>query len=216
MRGVTVVQMPLLDGGAGGTRPVSCLSLGDGLFVVDRQPLPEGERWMFLPGQVVRCELREVSDGTMQLEAIAAVPEERATVREWLELHDSVLRAPDRSGDGAEVQVEGYVHRWETRAGVRFGLGLIRPVVFRSSRVDRVVASPTEDVEIADGSLTYSGRVLQNLIPLPFDAPGDALLSLLLCDGTTFEAAVTGCSLSASADGRFVEILPEDLDPTLA
>jgi len=171
---------------------------------------------MFLPGQVVRCELREVSDGTMQLEAIAAVPEEPATVREWLELHDSALRAPDSTRDGAEIQVDGYVHRWENRAGVRFGLGLIRPVVFRCSRVDRVASSPTEDVEISDGSLTYSGKVLQNLIPLPFDIAGDAVLSLLLCDGTTFEAAVTDCSLSASAHGRFVEVLPADLDPTLA
>jgi hypothetical protein len=172
---------------------------------------------MFLPGQVIRCEPRQFSAGEGLLDAAAAVPEEPGTVGEWLELHDSVLRASDTLRDNAELQLDGYVHRWETRAGVRFGLGFIRRVAFRFSGVGRIAgATPTVNVGISDGSLRASGRVHQNLLQLPFDATGGVLLSLVLRDGTTFETAAVCCSLSAIGAGRFVETLPEDLDPAPA
>lgn len=213
MRRVTVVQMPLLDEGIEVWRPVSCRSIGGELFVVDAQPIPEAEKWMFLPGQVIRCEPHQFSSGEVLLTAAAAVVEEPGTVSEWLELHDSVLRVPDGLRDGTALRLDGYVHRWETRAGVRFGLGFVRPVVFRFSRVGRVVGRPIESVGISGGSLAASGKVLQNLLPLPLDATGGVLLSLVLCDGTTFEAAAADCSLSVIGEGRFVETLPADLDP---
>jgi hypothetical protein len=171
---------------------------------------------MFLPGQVIRCEPRAFSTGEVLLEAAAAVPEEPKTIGEWLELHDSDLRAPDFLRDRAELQLYGYIHRWETRAGVRFGLGFLRQVLFRFSRVNRVVGKPTEKVRISGGFLAASGKTFQNLLPLPLDATGGVLLSLVLYDGTTFETAAADCSLSAIDEGRFVETLPEDLDPTPA
>jgi hypothetical protein len=213
MRGVTIVQMPLLNEGTEVWRPVSCRSLGGALFVVDAQPTPETEQWMFPPGRVIRCEPRRFSAGEVLLAAASAVPEEPETVGEWLELHDSVLRTPDSQRDGAELQLDGFIHRWETRAGMRFGLGFIRPVAFRFSRVGRVVARPAESVGISNGFLAASGEVHQNLLPLPLDATGGVLLSLALCDGTTFEIAASDCFLSAIGEGRFVQTLAEELDP---
>ena len=105
MRRVTAIQMPLLGEGIDVWRPVSCRSLGGELFVVDAQPIPETEQWMFLPGQVIRCDPRRFSSKEMLLEAAAAVPEELETVGEWLELHDSILRAPNGLRDRAELQI---------------------------------------------------------------------------------------------------------------
>lgn len=213
MQGVTVVQMPLLEEGTRVWRPVSCRSLGGELFVVDAQPIPATEQWMFVPGQVIRSEARQFSSGEVLLEAVAAVPEEPETVGEWLELHDSVLRPPGHVHGGSEVLLDGYVHRWETRAGVRFGLGLVRSVAFTFSRVEGVVARPAKQTAISDGSLVTPGKTLRNLIPLPLQAAGGVVLSLVLCDGTTFEIAGADCALFATTEGQFVETLPADTDP---
>jgi hypothetical protein len=44
-------------------RPVSAVHVSEDSYrIVD--PVPEGEAWLFQPGEVVRCKQREFSDGT--------------------------------------------------------------------------------------------------------------------------------------------------------
>jgi hypothetical protein len=88
--------------------------------------------------------------------------------------------------------------------------------VFRFSQVTRAVPELLGGVAISDGSLSAGGVTQRNVVPLPVDATGGVLLSLALQDGTTLEISASECSLSATDDGRFVETLPEDLDPTPA
>ena len=113
-------------------RPVQCSNLGADLFLVEPQEIPESEVWAFLPGDVVRCSLRSFSGGEVLLAVEAAVPEEHQTIRDWLELHDSVV-FPESFGRDDELKVNGVIHRWQSRAGVTFGLGLEQTVAFRFS-----------------------------------------------------------------------------------
>jgi hypothetical protein len=52
-------------------RPVEALSEGDSLYRIADTPTPTDETWEFAPGALVRCEWRELSEGS-QLVAVAA------------------------------------------------------------------------------------------------------------------------------------------------
>ena len=56
------VYVALLDEGTEVWRPVAVEQVGPGLFCL-LGPVPEGERWQFQPGQVVRCEGRAFAGG---------------------------------------------------------------------------------------------------------------------------------------------------------
>jgi hypothetical protein len=68
------VYVPLLNEGVEVWRPVEAEPLGDGLFrlIAPRGYDPEIETWAFLPGAVVRCLQRNLSEGPA-LVAVEAV-----------------------------------------------------------------------------------------------------------------------------------------------
>ena len=66
------ILVELLDEGVKCWRPVSAEHLSENIYrIVDT--VPEGETWLFQPGEVVRCEQREFSDG-FGLTAYESVP----------------------------------------------------------------------------------------------------------------------------------------------
>jgi hypothetical protein len=55
----------LLDEGTDAWRPVDALPLGNSMYrIVSRNQCPEIEKWQFDPGTIVKCESRELSDGS--------------------------------------------------------------------------------------------------------------------------------------------------------
>jgi hypothetical protein len=66
----STVHVALAGEGVDVWRPVQALLLAGGVYRLAGEQ-PEGERWAFPPGAVVRCELRQL-DGAECLVAVAA------------------------------------------------------------------------------------------------------------------------------------------------
>jgi hypothetical protein len=206
------IQMPLLGDGVDVWRPVSSRPLGGELFLIDFQPIPETEQWAFSPGDVVRCIDRTFADGRAQPTAVAQVPEELETVQRWLELHDSILQRLESASDTAELQLLGYVHQWETRAGIRFGLGVMQRVIVQIDGAGPL-AILGGAIDITDGSLLGKTAIYSNLIPLPLRTSGGVRLILNLADGSNLDVAGRNCTFAANGVPRFVELLVADTYP---
>jgi len=206
------IQMPLLGEGVDVWRPVSSRPLGGQLFLIDVQSIPETEEWAFAPGDVVRCVERNFADGSVHPTAVAQVPEQVETVQRWIEFHDSVLERLESAPDAVELHLLGYVHRWETRAGIRFGLGSMQPILVRIDGPS-VPAVLDGHVEISDGSLVTTNAHYSNLIPLPLQASGSVRLILNLPDGRNLDVSGADCIVEANGVARFVEVLPADMYP---
>ena len=78
------VYVPLLDEGVDVWRPVQAEPLGDGLFRLIAPPGydPEIEAWAFLPGAIVRCFRRNLSEGPA-LVAVEAVTSPGNVSESW-------------------------------------------------------------------------------------------------------------------------------------
>jgi hypothetical protein len=206
------IQMPLLGEGVDVWRPVSSRPLGGELFLIDFQPIPETEEWAFAPGDVIRCVDRNFADGSVHLTAVAKVPEEAETVQHWVEFHDSVLERLESAPDTVEVHLLGYVHHWETRAGIRFGLGSMQPILVQVDGAG-VPAVLEGAMKISDGSLLTASARYSNLIPLPLRTSGGVRLTLNLCDGSHLDVSGRDCTVDANGVARFIELLPVDMYP---
>jgi hypothetical protein len=204
--------MPLMGEGLDVWRPVSARPLGGELYLIDCQPVPETEEWAFAPGDVVRCIDRTFADGSVHATAVAQVPEESATIQRWVEFHDSILERMAGAPRIVDLHLLAYVHRWETRAGIRFGLGSTQPILIRIDEA-AVPAVPGGAVEIVDGSLVTKSATYSSLLPLPLRTPGKVRLTLALSDGRTLEVSGANCAVDASGAATFVELLPGDMYP---
>src|SRR4051794_14555500 len=76
-----------LDDQSGALRPSDAKAVGNGQFAVGG-PVPNGEQWKFMPGEIVECESRALPDGSKVLVAVSSVapdPEVRSrrTVYGW-------------------------------------------------------------------------------------------------------------------------------------
>ena len=61
---VMTVYVSLLDEGVDVWRPVSAERVEEDVYrIVEEAPGPEDEKWEFLPGQLVRCRLQQLSVG---------------------------------------------------------------------------------------------------------------------------------------------------------
>jgi hypothetical protein len=206
------IQMPLLGEGVDVWRPVTSRALGGELFLIDVQPIPETEEWAFAPGDVVRCVDRDFADGSVHPTAIAQVPEELETIQRWVEFHDSVLERLESTPDTVELHLLGYVHHWETRAGIRFGLGSMQPVLVQIDRAG-LPAVLEGAIEISDGSLLTKSATYSNLLPLPLRTSGSVRLTLTLADGRNLDISGEDCAVDVNGMARFVEVLPADMYP---
>lgn len=59
----TSIYVALLAEGTTCWRPVKAVQVGEGVYQILEQPMPDDELWEFHPGEVVRCELHGFSEG---------------------------------------------------------------------------------------------------------------------------------------------------------
>jgi hypothetical protein len=59
----TTIYVALLDEGTDCWRPVEATDLGDSIFRIADQEIPEDEVWEFRPGEIVRCHEHAFADG---------------------------------------------------------------------------------------------------------------------------------------------------------
>lgn len=57
------IYVALLEEGTTCWRPVKAVQVGEGVYQILEQPIPDDELWEFHPGEVVRCELHDFSEG---------------------------------------------------------------------------------------------------------------------------------------------------------
>ena len=66
---MATIYMPLLNEGVDVWPPVEATSLSADTYRVEGE-MPDGEKWAFAPGIVVRCELKTFNRGEVGLTAI--------------------------------------------------------------------------------------------------------------------------------------------------
>ncbi len=65
------IYIPLADD-PGAFRPCDAKAVGNGQFAV-AGPMAKGDKWKFLPGELVECESRTLPDGSKGLVAVSSV-----------------------------------------------------------------------------------------------------------------------------------------------
>jgi hypothetical protein len=133
----------------------------------------------------------------------------------WLEFHDSKLRGIRRVPGGVCVELDAYMHRWEGEGETRRGTGWMQPVqieVGTSETETRSVATP---MEIRDGRVVAASLREDDAgtltIPVVLNEP--VTLELETISGETFRATGTRIELTLLGEPRFVENLPDSMDP---
>jgi hypothetical protein len=61
---MATIYVALREEGVDVWRPVEASHEGESIYRIDDAPTPDSEAWEFPPGSRVRCELRELSDGS--------------------------------------------------------------------------------------------------------------------------------------------------------
>ncbi len=69
---MAIIYMPLLDEGTDVWQPVDATYLSDDIYRVD-ETMPDGEKWAFPQGSLVRCERTSVMEDQSDLTAVSLV-----------------------------------------------------------------------------------------------------------------------------------------------
>jgi hypothetical protein len=130
-----------------------------------------------------------------------------------LELHDSTLESIEQEGNVLVARFSAYIHRSSGAPGVDAGTGWSQSVHFRVGRA-RVTGSPgLLPMEILGGRLIVSGRIFENVVPMPLIDAGPVCVQLrgsnsldFIIDGEGIEANVVG-------PAKYLEPFPGTKDP---
>ncbi len=124
-----------------------------------------------------------------------------------IELHDSTLERLDMEADAVVVVLSAYVHRSAGVPGVDPGSGWSQAARIRCPGGRASAASDTP-LELAGGRLDLSGRVHDNVIPVPLSHIGSIRLELRGFRGEGM--VIEGEALHADLIGepRYVEDFP--------
>jgi len=112
-----------------------------------------------------------------------------------IELHDSRIIAIREEEGGVRVELDAYVHESDGRPGTNAGAGSTQRTafVFEGARIS--VRPEGDRLWLTDGGLLIADRLFENMIPLPFDAPGEVVF--VAC-GREGQLEVTGGSFRVS------------------
>jgi hypothetical protein len=128
----------------------------------------------------------------------------------WIEFHDSTLTAITQSADGTAIELAAYVHRWERLGDQWRGTGWEQPVRMRTESAGGPLIVPALPADISDGELRAEGLTQGDLVPLPFEAPGDFALKLRMVGGGVIDIIGRGLQIEPFGDASFIEDLPDD------
>lgn len=134
-------------------------------------------------------------------------------LRNSVEFHDSIISSIGNEGGAIRLHLDAYVHRWQRVDGIWKGTGWMQPVQILIQG-PAPVELPELPAELDSGEIVTAENTFTNLVPLPFSSAGPALLKLELKAGETFEFSGQDLVMAPTGDGRFVEDLPDDFQPS--
>jgi hypothetical protein len=100
-----------------------------------------------------------------------------------IELHDSEVHGIEADGVSIVLSMTAYLHQSDGRPGFDRGTVWRLParLVVENGKFDRPFTSPS--LEISDGQISIRARVIDNLLPLPFDENGPIRLDFAGAEG---------------------------------
>ena len=130
----------------------------------------------------------------------------------WIEFHDSTLEAVCAEPTGVAIRLRAYVHEWKLVAGRWQGSGWSQPVVMR---VQGAVSggAPEAPVELGSGWVRVGSTMHDGIIPLPFASTERATVWLQTAMAEVLELGGTGLDIEATGAAKFIEVLPDDMNP---
>lgn len=124
-----------------------------------------------------------------------------------IELHDTTVERVERAGGNLVLWLSAYMHESEGRPGQDPGTGWILParLVIEHGEWERPCSSGS--LWITEGRITVSGRLYDNLTPLPFDERGQVYMSLSGAEG---EYIISGerAHIEPAGEPRYIEKFP--------
>lgn len=130
-----------------------------------------------------------------------------------LELHDSTLESVEHEGNVLIARFSAYIHRSSGAPGVDAGTGWSQSVHFRlgGARVKGSLGSLP--MKLLGGRIVVSGRVFDNLVPIPLIDSGP--VSVQLQGSNRVELVIDGEGVEANLVGpaKYVEPFPGAKEP---
>ncbi len=130
----------------------------------------------------------------------------------WIELHDSTVEEVRAEPTEVAVRLRAYVHDWTLVGGQWRGSGWSQPVVLRL----REAASRTEPavpVDISSGAVRVGATTHDNVIPVPLTSAEHTKLWFELVTAEILEIEGDGLDIEVVGEAKFVEDLPDELNP---
>ena len=130
-----------------------------------------------------------------------------------LELHDSTLESIEQEGSVLVARFSAYIHRSSGAPGVDAGTGWSQSVHFRVGRA-RINGSPgLLPMELLGGRLMVSGRVFDNLVPMPLIDSGPVSVELQGSDRVPFVIDGEGIEANVVGPAKYLEPFPRPKEP---
>ena len=126
-------------------------------------------------------------------------------INRCIEFHDSKLVAISTVGGVARIELNAYVHASEGRPAVDAGTGWTQRLVIEIH--DAAVRAQPHDLPlwILDAELRLEGQAFENILPLPFDGPGQVLLVATGANDSRLEVSGTTIRVTYLAEPIYVE-----------
>jgi hypothetical protein len=132
---------------------------------------------------------------------------------DWLEFHDSTLKAIGARDTQVELLLDAYIHRWERVDADWRGTGWMQGVRIVVDNAIGPVGVPLLPMDVSDGRVQLGTSALGDLVRLPLHASGRIGVWLQLTSADVVEFTGTAVRIEAIADAHFIETLPADMRP---
>jgi hypothetical protein len=130
-----------------------------------------------------------------------------------LELHESTLESTEHEGNVLIARFSAYIHRSSGTPGVDAGTGWSQSVHFRVGRARVKGSLSLLPIKVLGGRLIVSGRVFENLVPMPVIDSGPVSVQLQGSNG--LEIVIDGDGIEANVVGpaKYLEPFPGAKEP---
>ena len=131
-----------------------------------------------------------------------------------IEIHDSTLECIESDGDALVAVFSAYVHRSSGRPGIDPGTGWSQTFHLRfrrgraSGNVDMV------PIELLGGHVDASNERFENVIPMPFNHVGPAMIELHGWNGIHIVLEGEGVEATLIGEARYIETFSASEDST--
>jgi hypothetical protein len=128
---------------------------------------------------------------------------------EWkntaMEFHDSEVSNIDVSANTVAVKFSAaYIHRSKGRPGIDAGSGYVQALELLCTSAKMLVRDQGCIGSISDGAL-FIDDAKMNIVPIPFENSGKAMLEIVFRNGSRFCVASHGVAIQLTGEQEFVE-----------